>query len=119
MRLLTALIFSVLVGLSRRVFTLERQLVGILALVIASTPMALSFAGSVDPFAPEVATAILFCSTSPLVCRKPWDSTNRNTVLYLLCGEEFLFGTFTPGSFVWLLPVITLSLLASAEPYEH
>ena len=119
MRLLTALIFSVLVGLSGLVFTLERQLVGILALVVASTPMALSFAGSVNPFAPEVAAAILFWTTSLSVCKKPLDGENRKTVLYLLYGAGFLFGTFRPGSFVWLLPVITLSLLASAGPYEH
>ena len=119
MRLLTALIFSVLIGLSGLVFTFERRFMGILALVIASTPMAMSFAGSVNPFAPEVAAAVLFWTSSSSVCRKPLDSANRKTVLALLYGAGFLFGIFRPGSFVWLLPVIVLAFIASIGPSEH
>jgi len=113
MRLLTALACSILMALTAMIFVLQKRYVGLVTLLVAATPMMFSFAGSINPFAPEVAAAFLYWTTSLSVCNQSDNQPSKKILIPLLYFAGFLFGTIRPGSFVWLIPVTLIVVLTS------
>ncbi len=113
MRLITALACSALMALTALVFVLHKRYVGLVTLLVAATPMMFSFAGSVNPFAPESAAAFLYWATSLSLCNQSDHQPHRKILIPLLYLAGFLFGIIRPGSFVWIIPVTFIVALTS------
>ncbi len=85
------------------------------ALAVCCTPAVVSFGGTINPFALEVAAAAVFWTTGTLLLANPDPNASAEVLprgaIVAFLASAFLFGSVRPASFIWMaIATVTLVL---------
>jgi hypothetical protein len=89
---------------------------GLSAILLGLTPTVLAFSGTVNPFGPEIAAAILFWTSSLLLLGESSSHEHLRLLTATVYGSAVLLGFTRPASFVWILVILFFVLLATPTP---
>ena len=116
MRLLTVLLVAALLGWAASRLPRRNLAWTVTGLLLAMTPVVLAFTGSVNPFGPEIAAAVLFWVSCLRVANEGETDISRSDVVGLHVSA-ILLGLFRPASFLWIIIIVlmvSISMLAKS-----
>ena len=116
MRVMTVFLVVAMAGFASWLIHQHQERSGADAILLGLTPTVLAFSGTVNPFGPEIAAAILFWTSSLLLLGETSSRKQLRQLTATVYGSAILLGFIRPASFVWIVVIMLFVLTASPTP---
>lgn len=116
MRVMTVFVVVAMAGFASWLLHQHQTHSGADAILMGLTPTVLAFSGTVNPFGPEIAAAVLFWTSSLLLLGETSSRKPLRQLIATMYGSAILLGFIRPASFIWIFVIMLFVLVASPTP---